>query len=191
MSFPQPSSLTTGCILPITKPHSLCFFHHTPSEDGFEGLFNACSFTRYYYHMRIYQHVSDSGFQYIDVLILSSARRRKWRVMRNSEREELDMETDSPPPRGIIFRKYRGCYVSRGIGLLLVISFVSGLVATGLLVYYLAPHPPSALPSTRRPPLLSYMPIPTTPTTTTTTTASPEVSGTSQVISRTHDRDFL
>ena len=36
--------------------------------------------------------------------------------------------------------KNKGCFVGRGVGVLLGVVFVSGLVATGLLVYYYAPH---------------------------------------------------
>ncbi|KAK8402060.1 hypothetical protein O3P69_001270 [Scylla paramamosain] len=36
--------------------------------------------------------------------------------------------------------KNKGCFVGRGVGVLLGVMFVSGLVATGLLVYYYAPH---------------------------------------------------
>ncbi|XP_071548249.1 aminopeptidase N-like isoform X2 [Panulirus ornatus] len=40
----------------------------------------------------------------------------------------------------ISFDKNKGCYVSRGVAVLLGIIFVSGLVVTGLLVYYYAPQ---------------------------------------------------
>ncbi|XP_063887273.1 aminopeptidase N-like isoform X2 [Scylla paramamosain] len=101
--------------------------------------------------------------------------------MESTGREQLDLETDTPPPHNIIFRKYRGCYVSRGIGLLLGVFFVSALLVTGLLVYYVAPHPPPAPPPASKPPLLSYQPLittsPTSPisasTTSTSTTTTP------------------
>ncbi|XP_050699388.1 aminopeptidase N-like isoform X2 [Eriocheir sinensis] len=36
--------------------------------------------------------------------------------------------------------KNKGCFVGRGLGVLLAVAFACGLVATGLLVYYCAPH---------------------------------------------------
>ncbi|XP_050699392.1 aminopeptidase N-like [Eriocheir sinensis] len=118
--------------------------------------------------------------------------------MGSSGREELSVEAaESPPARDTLFRKYRGCYVSRGVGLLLGVTFVSGMVATGLLVYYLTPHvpPPPPPPS----PPLSYQPhtpanaTTFTTTTTTTTAASQQVQGTEGVTAAppSSDRDLL
>ncbi|MPC23578.1 Aminopeptidase N [Portunus trituberculatus] len=96
------------------------------------------------------------------------------KVTHAMEREQLDLETDIPPPHNIIFRKYRGCYVSRGIGFLLGVFFVSALLVTALLVYYVAPHPPATPPAVSKPPLLyeSLTTISSTSTSTTTTTTT-------------------
>ncbi|XP_045589686.1 aminopeptidase N isoform X2 [Procambarus clarkii] len=44
------------------------------------------------------------------------------------------------PDHVLAFGKTKGCYVSRSVAVLLGVFFVSGLVATGLLVYYYAPQ---------------------------------------------------
>ncbi|XP_037790314.1 uncharacterized protein LOC119585704 [Penaeus monodon] len=59
--------------------------------------------------------------------------------MSGSSREVLAMET-SHPDHVISFGKKKGCYVSRCVAALLGVFFLSGMVATGLLVYYYAPH---------------------------------------------------
>lgn len=60
-------------------------------------------------------------------------------LMSGSSREVLAMET-SHPDHVISFGKKKGCYVSRCVAALLGVFFLSGMVATGLLVYYYAPH---------------------------------------------------
>ena len=40
----------------------------------------------------------------------------------------------------VSFGKKSGCFVSRSVVWLFAVLFVSGLVATGLLVYFFAPH---------------------------------------------------
>lgn len=39
----------------------------------------------------------------------------------------------------VSFGKKNGCYVKKSVGMLLAVLFVGSLLATGLLVYYLAP----------------------------------------------------
>ncbi|XP_068228790.1 aminopeptidase N-like isoform X1 [Palaemon carinicauda] len=107
-----------------------------------------------------------------------------------TSREVLAMETNHPD-HVISFGKKTGCYVSRAVAALLGVFFVSGIVATGLLVYYYAPlirdgqQQPFILdkPLTTAKPMLTIAKKPiaplmqssttsTTPATTTTTTTT-------------------
>ncbi|XP_050688572.1 aminopeptidase N-like [Eriocheir sinensis] len=58
-------------------------------------------------------------------------------------RQVLTMEmTDSAA--SVSFGKRNGCFVKRGVAALLFLLFLGALVATGVLVYYFAPHPDPA-----------------------------------------------
>ncbi|XP_027211488.2 aminopeptidase N [Penaeus vannamei] len=93
------------------------------------------------------------------------------------------------PDHMVSFGKKKGCYISRSVSLLLAVFFLSGMVATGLLVYYYAPHDVEAkaqqetirytqandntrnvIPEVTKPPKITTT---TTTSTTTTTTTKP------------------
>ncbi|XP_042215803.1 aminopeptidase N-like isoform X2 [Homarus americanus] len=56
---------------------------------------------------------------------------------RNSDVVAMDINS---PAHMVSFGKKSGCFISKTVGWLLAIFFVSALVATGLLVYFYAPH---------------------------------------------------
>ncbi|KAK3853242.1 hypothetical protein Pcinc_040203 [Petrolisthes cinctipes] len=57
---------------------------------------------------------------------------------RSTDVVAMDMNTSDP--HIVSFGKRSGCFVSRSVAWLLALFFVSALVATGLLVYFYAPH---------------------------------------------------
>ncbi|XP_071548247.1 aminopeptidase N-like isoform X2 [Panulirus ornatus] len=66
--------------------------------------------------------------------------------------EEGPSQGSGPPNQTITFGKSQGCYMSRGATFLLVVFMLSGLVTTGLIVYYFAPYlTPASFKDSKKP----------------------------------------
>ncbi|XP_045117616.1 aminopeptidase N-like [Portunus trituberculatus] len=96
----------------------------------------------------------------------------------NRGSDVVAMDVHASDSHMVSFGKKSGCFVSRSVVWLFAILFVSGLVATGLLVYFFAPHfkTEDSVRSTETQVVVEQIPrikmLPPTTTTTTTTTAT-------------------